>query len=130
MLSAGGWAIWFLLVWLLLVLVASALTVRLLYVVWRSRKSGSIATKLLAAVVAATAIFGGGGTLIGLLKSFAAVGGENVDPSQKVRILAEGISEAISCTAFGLVTWLPPVIALLLVRNKSRRTVHPSPGHE
>jgi biopolymer transport protein ExbB/TolQ len=41
------------------------------------------------------------GTIAGLIKSFGAVGGESVDPSQKARILAEGIAEAMNCTAFG-----------------------------
>src|SRR5712692_8671798 len=35
------------------------------------------------------------GTITGLIKAFGAVGGESVDPSQKARILAEGISEAM-----------------------------------
>src|SRR5260370_30528842 len=42
------------------------------------------------------------GTIAGLIKSFGAVGGESVDPSQKARILAEGISEAMNFTAFAL----------------------------
>lgn len=50
------------------------------------------------------------GTIIGLIKAFTAVGGEGVDPSQKARILAEGISEAMNCTAFGL---LSAVVALM-----------------
>ncbi|HVY32467.1 MAG TPA: hypothetical protein VHB79_38280 [Polyangiaceae bacterium] len=33
-----------------------------------------------------------------MIKAFGAVGGEGVDPSQKARILAEGISEAMNCT--------------------------------
>src|SRR5262245_38604825 len=43
------------------------------------------------------------GTIVGLIKAFGAVGGESVDPSQKARILAEGISEAMNCTAFGMI---------------------------
>ena len=39
------------------------------------------------------------GTVSGLISSFGAVSGESVDPSQKARILAEGISEAMNCTA-------------------------------
>ncbi len=50
------------------------------------------------------------GTIIGLIKSFGAVGGESVDASQKARILAEGIAEAMNCTAFGL---LAAIIALM-----------------
>jgi biopolymer transport protein ExbB/TolQ len=43
------------------------------------------------------------GTVAGLVKAFGAVAGESVDPSQKARILAEGISQAMNCTAFALV---------------------------
>ena len=50
------------------------------------------------------------GTIVGLIKAFGAVGGEGVDPSQKARILAEGIAEAMNCTAFGL---LSAVVALM-----------------
>src|ERR1700741_2938777 len=39
------------------------------------------------------------GTVTGLIMSFGAVAGESVDPSQKARVLAEGISEAMNCTA-------------------------------
>src|SRR5215510_12302692 len=41
-------------------------------------------------------------TVTGLITSFGAVSGESVDPAQKARILAEGISEAMHCTWFGL----------------------------
>jgi biopolymer transport protein ExbB len=40
------------------------------------------------------------GTIVGLIKAFAAVVG--VDPSMKATMLAGGISEAMYCTAFGL----------------------------
>ena len=42
------------------------------------------------------------GTVYGLIVAFGAVSGESVDPSQKARILAEGISEAMHCKLFGL----------------------------
>ena len=42
------------------------------------------------------------GTITGLIKSFAGVAG--VDPSQKATLLSKGISEAMNCTAFGLLT--------------------------
>lgn len=50
------------------------------------------------------------GTIIGLIKSFGAVGGESIDHAAKSRILAEGISEAMNCTAFGL---LAAIVALV-----------------
>ena len=42
------------------------------------------------------------GTITGLIKSFAGVAG--VDPSQKATLLSKGISEAMNCTFFGLLT--------------------------
>lgn len=50
------------------------------------------------------------GTIVGLIKAFDAVGGENVDPSTKAALLAHGIAEAMNCTAFGL---LAAIIALM-----------------
>jgi biopolymer transport protein ExbB/TolQ len=52
------------------------------------------------------------GTVVGLAKAFGAIGGESVDPSQKARILAEGISEAMNCTALGVAIGLPSAILL------------------
>jgi biopolymer transport protein ExbB len=42
------------------------------------------------------------GTISGLIRSFASVAG--VDPSLKATMLAAGISEAMNCTFFGLLT--------------------------
>lgn len=55
------------------------------------------------------------GTIAGLIKSFGSVGAESVDPSQKARILADGIAEAMHCTAFGLATAVFAVIAFALL---------------
>jgi len=44
-----------------------------------------------------------------------AVCGELIDPSQKARILAEGIAEAMNCGAFAiLVFFLPTVVAFVM----------------
>lgn len=51
------------------------------------------------------------GTIVGLIKAFGAVGGESIDHAAKSRILAEGISEAMSCTAFGLLAAIASLIA-------------------
>jgi len=61
------------------------------------------------------------GTIVGLIKAFGAVGGESVDPSQKARILAEGISEAMNCTAFGLGTG---IVGLLMFAIMNGQTQH------
>ena len=60
-------------------------------------------TGYLALLANLSMLFGLLGTVSGLITSFGAVSGESVDPSQKARILAEGISEAMNCTAFGLI---------------------------
>jgi biopolymer transport protein ExbB/TolQ len=70
---------------------------------------------IVAAIVATSALVGALGTVTGLVKAFGAIGGESVDPSQKARILAEGISEGIKRTAFGMVVWLPSIIVMILI---------------
>src|SRR5262249_19655685 len=42
------------------------------------------------------------GTIVGLINAFGGVAG--VDPTTKASLLAKGISEAMNCTAFGLIT--------------------------
>ena len=44
-------------------------------------------------------IWGVFGTGVGLIKVMGATGGESLDPAQKARIVAEGISEAMNCAA-------------------------------
>ena len=48
------------------------------------------------------------GTILGLIHSFAGVAG--VDPSMKATLLAKGISEAMNCTAFGLICAVPALL--------------------
>lgn len=60
------------------------------------------------------------GTIAGLIKSFGAVGGESVDPSQKARILAEGIAEAMNCTAFGLIVAIIGLIGFAVLNGKTQ----------
>ena len=55
------------------------------------------------------------GTIVGLIKSFAVVGGEGVDLGVKSRVLAEGIAEAMNCTAFGLLTAIFALIGFALL---------------
>lgn len=49
------------------------------------------------------------GTILGLIHSFAGVAG--VDPSARATLLAKGISEAMNCTAFGLICAVPGLLA-------------------
>jgi biopolymer transport protein ExbB/TolQ len=61
------------------------------------------------------------GTIAGLIKSFGAVGGESVDPSQKARILAEGNAEAMNCTAFGLIVAIIGLIGFAVLNGKTQQ---------
>ncbi len=58
------------------------------------------------------------GTITGLIKSFAGVAG--VDPSQKATLLAAGISEAMNCTAFGLLTGIISLLAYSMLNGKTQ----------
>src|SRR5687768_9185646 len=60
------------------------------------------------------------GTIVGLIRAFGAVGGESVDPSQKARILAERISEAMNCTAFGLLAAIVALVGFAFLNGKTQ----------
>jgi biopolymer transport protein ExbB/TolQ len=60
------------------------------------------------------------GTISGLIRAFGAVGGESIDPSQKARILAEGISEAMVCTAFGLIAAIIALMGFAFLNGKTQ----------
>ena len=55
------------------------------------------------------------GTVTGLIKSFGAVAGGSIDPS-----LAEGISEAMNCTAFGLGVAIVGLIGFAILNGKTQ----------
>ena len=55
------------------------------------------------------------GTILGLIHSFAGVAG--VDPSMKATLLAKGISEAMNCTAFGLITAVPALLQFAMLNG-------------
>jgi len=61
------------------------------------------------------------GTVCGLIVSFGAVSGESVAPDQKARILAEGISEAMNCTAFGLIVAIMGLIGFAVLNGKTQQ---------
>jgi biopolymer transport protein ExbB/TolQ len=61
------------------------------------------------------------GTINGMIACFGAVA--NVDPSQKATILAEGISEAMNCTAFGLLTAIPALFIFGVLQAKVQHII-------
>ncbi len=58
------------------------------------------------------------GTVIGLIIAFAGVAG--ADSSSKATMLAKGISEAMNCTAFGLLSALTALIGFALLNGKTQ----------
>ena len=109
-----------LVVWFLLSFAGAAATAWSSQRLWKRRKQVPSSTRIIAILALVTAMIGALGTAVGLLKALGAAGGESVDPSQKARIIAEGISEAMNCTALGLAVWVPSAVALFWVNRRQR----------
>lgn len=63
------------------------------------------------------------GTIAGLIKCFAAVSQPGVDPAMKSAILAEGIAEAMNCTAFGLIVAIPSLVSFSFLSGRTQHIV-------
>lgn len=61
------------------------------------------------------------GTIVGLIHSFGAVA--KASAAEKSTKLAEGISEAMNCTAFGLVVAIPALLAYAVLQSKTHHLV-------
>ena len=61
------------------------------------------------------------GTIVGMIHSFAAVA--SASPADRATMLSKGISEAMNCTAFGLITAIPALVAYAVFQNKTDRIV-------
>jgi len=61
------------------------------------------------------------GTIVGMIHSFGAVA--NANPADRAMMLSKGISEAMNCTAFGLITAIPALIAFAYFQNKTDKIV-------
>lgn len=84
------------------------------------RESPKIETRTgyLAMLSNAAMLFGLLGTISGLINCFAAVA--NVNPADKATILSLGISEAMNCTAFGLIVAIPSLLAFAALQGKTQ----------
>ncbi len=61
------------------------------------------------------------GTITGLIKSFAAVA--NADAVTKAALLTQGISEAMNCTAFGLLVAVPAVVFYSVLQSRAQHLI-------
>ncbi len=59
------------------------------------------------------------GTIVGLIGAFGAVA--NANPADKATILANSISEAMNCTAFGLLTAIPALVAFSVLQGRTQQ---------
>jgi biopolymer transport protein ExbB len=57
----------------------------------------------------------------GLISAFAAVA--TVNPAEKANLLSASISEAMNCTAFGLVTAVPFLVIHALLQTKTTQLI-------
>ena len=57
------------------------------------------------------------GTIVGMIKSFSAVG--MADPEEKALLLSQGISEAMNTTAYGLIMAIPALIMFAVLQNRT-----------
>jgi biopolymer transport protein ExbB len=61
------------------------------------------------------------GTISGLIKTFASIA--NADPAEKAKLLGLGISEAMYCTAAGLVVGITAMVVHAICNSKSESIV-------
>lgn len=61
------------------------------------------------------------GTVMGLIGAFAALG--NADPTEKADLLSRGISEAMNCTAFGLLVAIPSLLIHAWLQAKTTELI-------
>lgn len=61
------------------------------------------------------------GTVSGLISAFAAVA--TVNPAEKANLLSASISEAMNCTAFGLMTAVPFLVMHALLQTKTTQLI-------
>lgn len=62
------------------------------------------------------------GTVSGLIRCFEAVA--TVNPADKATILAAGISEAMNCTGFGLLTAIPALVAFSVLMGRTQSLIN------
>ncbi len=62
------------------------------------------------------------GTVNGLITCFEAVA--TVNPADKATILANGISEAMNCTGFGLLVAIPALVAFSILQGRTQNIIN------
>jgi biopolymer transport protein ExbB len=61
------------------------------------------------------------GTIAGMITSFAAVAAAN--PMDRATLLSKGISEAMNCTAFGLIVAIPALVSYAIFQSRTEKLI-------
>lgn len=78
-------------------------------------------TAYLATIANISTLLGLLGTISGLIISFS--GAAAADAEEKAALLAVGISEAMNCTAFGLIVAVPTLLAFAFLQGRTQRLI-------
>jgi biopolymer transport protein ExbB len=78
-------------------------------------------THYLATLANVATLLGLLGTVSGLIHAFSAVA--TVNPAEKASLLSASISEAMNCTAFGLITAVPFLVLHALLQSKTAQLI-------
>jgi biopolymer transport protein ExbB/TolQ len=119
------WGLAILVAWVPLVIAVSVLSARLAWRMSRRWRELGLPLRVLAVATALPLTVGLLGAPLALLRSFLDsfldIGTSSVEPSQKARRLAEGISEAMNCSALALLVGIPVLLVAALVSKRDRR---------
>jgi len=63
------------------------------------------------------------GTVYGLILAFRSVSGPGIDPAEKARMLAAGISVAMNTTLMGLIIAVPSILIYTFLHNKTTKII-------
>ena len=80
-------------------------------------------TNFLAMLANVSTLIGLMGTIYGLILSFRAVSAPGIDPTEKARLLAAGISTAMNTTLTGLIIAVPAILFYTLLLNKTTKII-------
>lgn len=76
---------------------------------------------LLAMMANVATLLGLLGTIVGMIRSFSSIASTN--GAEKARLLAEGISEAMNATAYGLIVAVPALVMFAVLQNRANGLV-------
>jgi len=114
------------LLWLLATGAPGLVTLWLASRIWTQRTTIPTPVKTATAIAVGSVVVGAVGALLGAVKAVSALRGQIIDPSQRARTLAEGISLALNCMAVGVgVSTSAILVALVLLRRERRGRDHP-----